>query len=108
FKAKRHAGHVNGLIGYYYEDVWNPYALGYRIQEPSLGLGPLAAFGPIADIGDYGSGESKSRAVFGQIDWNATQQLVLTGGVRYTSDPVTSGVSNTVLFIPMIPPPFGP
>jgi iron complex outermembrane receptor protein len=108
FQAQIHAGPVNGVIGYYYEDVWNPYALGYRIQEPSGGLGPLAAFGPIADIGDYGSGQSKSRAVFGQVDWKATEQLALTGGVRYTSDPVTSGVSNTVLFLPLVPPPFGP
>jgi iron complex outermembrane receptor protein len=108
FQAQVHVGPVNGVLGYYYEDVWNPYALGYRIQEPSSGLGPLAAFGPIADIGDYGSGESKSRAVFGQVDWKATEQLALTAGARYTSDPVTSGVSNTVLFLPQIPPPFGP
>jgi iron complex outermembrane recepter protein len=108
FQAQVHVGPVNGVLGYYYEDVWNPYALGYRIQEPSIGLGPLALFGPIADIGDYGSGESKSRAVFGQIDWKATDQLALSGGARYTSDPVTSGVSNTVLFLPQIPPPFGP
>jgi iron complex outermembrane receptor protein len=108
FQAQVHLGPVNGVLGYYYEDVWNPYALGYRIQEPSSGLGPLAAFGPIADIGDYGSGESKSRAVFGQVDWKATEQLALTAGARYTSDPVTSGVSNTVLFLPQIPPPFGP
>jgi iron complex outermembrane receptor protein len=108
FQAQVHVGPVNGVLGYYYEDVWNPYALGYRIQEPSSGLGPLAAFGPIADIGDYGSGESKSRAVFGQVDWKATEQLALTAGARYTSDPVTSGVSNTVLFLPQVPPPFGP
>jgi iron complex outermembrane recepter protein len=108
FQAQVHVGPVNGVLGYYYEDVWNPNALGYRIQEPSIGLGPLAAFGPIADIGDYGSGESKSRAVFGQIDWKATDQLALSGGARYTSDPVTSGISNTVLFLPLIPPPFGP
>jgi iron complex outermembrane receptor protein len=108
FQAQVRVGPVNGVLGYYYEDVWNPYALGYRIQEPSLGLGPLAAFGPIADIGDYGSGESKSRAVFGQVDWKATEQLALTAGARYTSDPVTSGVSNTVLFLPQVPPPFGP
>jgi iron complex outermembrane receptor protein len=108
FQAQVHAGPVNGVVGYYYEDVWNPTQLGYVIQEPSTGLGPLAAFGPIATIGDYGSGTAKSRAVYGQIDWNATQQLALTAGARYTSDPVTSGVSNTVLFLPLIPPPYGP
>jgi iron complex outermembrane recepter protein len=108
FQAQVHVGPVNGVLGYYYEDVWSPYLLGYRIQEPSIGLGPLAAFGPIADIGDYGSGQSKSRAVFGQIDWKATDQLALSGGARYTSDPVTSGISNTVLFLPLIPPPYGP
>jgi iron complex outermembrane receptor protein len=108
FQAQVKVGPVNGVLGYYYEDVWNPYALGYNIQEPSSGLGPLAAFGPIASIGDYGSGESKSRAVFGQVDWKATEQLALTAGARYTSDPVTSGISNTVLFLPLIPPPFGP
>src|SRR6202044_391688 len=90
------------------DGVWDPPALGYRIQEPSLGLGPLAAFGPIADVGDYGSGESKSRGVFGQVAWQATEHPALTAGARYTSDPVTSGVSNTVLFLPQIPPPFGP
>jgi iron complex outermembrane receptor protein len=108
FQAQLHAGPVNGVIGYYYEDVWSPYALGYRIQEPSIGLGPLAAFGPIADIGDYASNQAKSRAVFSQVDWNATEQLALTAGARYTSDPVTSGISNTVLFLPLIPPPYGP
>jgi iron complex outermembrane recepter protein len=107
-QAQLHAGPVNAVVGYYYEDVWNPYQLGYRIQEPSIGLGPLAAFGPIADIGDYGSGQSKSRAVFGQVDWAATEQLALTAGARYTSDPITSGISNTVLFLPLIPPPYGP
>jgi iron complex outermembrane receptor protein len=108
FQAQLHAGPVEGVVGYYYEDVWNPNQLGYEIQEPSIGLGPLAAFGPIANIGDYGSGIAKSHAVYGQVDWKATQQLSLTGGVRYTSDPVTSGVSNTVLFLPLFPPPFGP
>jgi iron complex outermembrane recepter protein len=108
FQARVHAGPVNGVIGYYYEDVWSPYELGYRIQEPSLGLGPLAIFGPIADIGDYASTQQKSRAVFSQVDWNATEQLALTAGARYTSDPITSGVSNTVLFLPLIPPPYGP
>ena len=108
FQARVQTGPVDTVIGYYYEDVWNPTQLGYSIQEPSAGLGPLAAFGPIANIGDYGSGTSKSRAVYGQIDWKATQQLALTAGARYTSDPVTSGASNTVLFLPLIPPPYGP
>jgi iron complex outermembrane receptor protein len=107
-QAQLHAGPVSGVVGVYYEDLWSPFQLGYRIQEPSIGLGPLSALGPIADIGTYGSGESKSKAVYGQADWKITPQFTLTGGVRYTSDPVSTGVEDTVFFAPQLPPPFGP
>ena len=108
FQTQLHFGPVGAVLGYYYEHAWNPYQLGYKIEEPSVGLGPLAAFGPIATIGASGSGSTRSNAAFAQVDWKATSQLTLTGGVRYTSDPITSGASSTVLFLPLFPPPFGP
>ncbi len=108
FQAQFKAGPVSGVVGAYYEDIWSPHQTGYDIQEPSAGLGPLAAFGPIADISSAGSGDSKSEAVYAQADWKVTDKFTVTVGVRETSDPVSAGLQVTQLNIPLVPAPFGP
>ncbi|HEX4198934.1 MAG TPA: TonB-dependent receptor [Caulobacteraceae bacterium] len=53
------------------------FGLGAAPANPSHGLAALNYYM-----------ESRSEAAYGQLDWKATDQIKLTGGVRYTADQV--------------------
>jgi len=82
-------GDVNWVAGlfYYKNDQSQPYSL---IDEgnPYLKDGAVAG-GPNPDSSFYqqlGELKSETTALYGQVDWDASDKLVLTAGLRYSED----------------------
>ncbi|PIB89894.1 hypothetical protein CSW62_24910 [Caulobacter sp. FWC2] len=107
---------VNTVVGYYRENTKSPVNVGFDTKQffsaPVLGAlaPPLAlAFpnGVAIQAIAYGNSSNSSEAVFGQVDWKATQKLTLTGGIRRTED-YRRSFSQTFLVLPGQPVPTGP
>lgn len=102
---------LNWTAGLYYLDIEGDYSIGFDIND----------FPPLANIAILGQIEfpleTESWAVFGQLDYQLTESLTVTAGLRYTEDRKdfdltascasgpnpTTGVAN-----PVIPDFFGP
>jgi iron complex outermembrane receptor protein len=82
FQARGHLGSLSGTAGYYIERVWTPFQIGFIESSPIVFGGNLIT---------AESSSSISHGPYAQVDWKATSQLTLTGGVRYTTDNVYSG-----------------
>ena len=84
-------GSISGAAGYYYEHVSAPFQIGFVEISPIL-FAPLAPFN--SEIVAEGS-SSISHGPYAQIDWKATSQLTLTGGLRYTTDELSNEPTST-------------
>lgn len=116
FQVQGRLGPVSGVVGYYYEDSDTPLHVGFDTNQffSAAVLGalapPLATLfpdGAVLRAISYGSSSGRSQAFFGQLDWNVTDSLTLTGGVRRTEDERGS-FSQTFTLLPGQPVPGGP
>lgn len=92
--ASTHDGPVQWLLGIYQFREGSNYTLSdarfpddARFQTPITVFGTPAAPNPERRYA-YGTSEnvSESYATFGQVDWQATEELKVTAGLRYTYD----------------------
>jgi iron complex outermembrane receptor protein len=106
-------GPVQWLLGLYQFREGSNYTLSdarytddARFEQPTTQSGAPAAPNPLRRYG-YGTSEnvSESYATFAQVDWQATDTLKATGGLRYTYDRKRSfeGARLMCLFTPSCP-----
>lgn len=90
--SSTHDGPVQWIVGaFYYNEKYSGtgstadfFLVGpSSLQTPILGAAPNPD--NIWSTGNY-SLTTRSKAVFGQIDWQATETVKFTGGLRYTKD----------------------
>ncbi len=83
------------------------YVAGLYLYEQKASATSLSTFGPAAPVlasirnttgNTFGDINSKTAAVFGNADWNLSDRLTLTGGVRYTSEKKTLAYQQVVNF----------
>src|SRR5690606_6982974 len=88
-------GSVSSVLGFYYEKSKKPLDVLYNAEQyfSPLVLGSIdsalgAAFpgGAILNAVSFEETESSSRAFYTQHDWQASERLMLTAGVRHTED----------------------
>lgn len=88
FQVQAHFGNIDALVGYYYEKSRKPIAMEYLVNQFSV----LGAVG-------YGGQGYKSEAYFTQVDFQITDELSLSAGVRRTKDEVRYDVSSAQTFL---------
>ena len=71
------------------------YVAGLYLYEQKASATSASTFGPVAPVwtpirsttgNTFGNINSKTTAVFGNADWNFSEVLTLTGGLRYTNE----------------------
>jgi outer membrane receptor protein involved in Fe transport len=78
-------GPVNFVIGGYYENTTrHPYNVGRGGLNLALTLDPTVPF--FVGYWHYDTNKRETMSGFGQILWDITEDLQLTGGVRYTTE----------------------
>lgn len=83
-------GPVNFMIGGYYDEFRRAHAASVKLGT----FGPDPDTGISNDLDVRQRTEGKSRAVFGQIIWDITDQWEFTAGARYTDDEKESTQTN--------------
>jgi iron complex outermembrane receptor protein len=83
------------------------YVAGLYLYEQKASATSLSTFGPAAPVlsvirnttgNTFGDINSKTAAVFGNADWNLSERLTLTGGLRYTTEKKTLAYQQIVTF----------
>jgi iron complex outermembrane recepter protein len=89
------------------------YVAGLYFYEQKASGTSLSTFGPAAPVlsvirnttgNTFGDINSKTAAVFGNADWNLSERLTLTGGLRYTSEKKTLAYQQVVTFPAFLAP----
>ena len=107
FQAQFSFGRINGVVGYFTEDNNSPLRIAFDTQQFVRIPGLLPNGGVIGAV-NFNQSTSGSEAFYGQFDIALTDQLILTAGVRDTTDERTSGPGQTfLLFSPSTPYPTG-
>jgi iron complex outermembrane receptor protein len=103
FQVRGQAGPVSGAAGFYYENVVSPFQIGFVEYSPIL-FGAVLPPPLNSEVVAEGA-TSTSYAPYAQIDWKVIPQLTLTGGIRYTTDDISSDPTGTgFIAFPPIPP----
>lgn len=95
--SSTHTGPVQWLIGLYqFREESNYTPIDARVVDDARFETPRTPFGALAAVNPNrsyalatGDTRSESYAAFGQVDWNITDELKLTAGLRYTKDQKT-------------------
>ena len=85
-------GSFNFMLGAYYGDGELNSKQEVFLWGGLLGLPPVVAF-PLSAPDPVYTVETESYSVFGELVWDISDQLVLSGGVRYTDESRTFGVN---------------
>lgn len=89
------------------------YVAGLYFYEQKASGTSLSTFGPAAPVlsvirnttgNTFGDINSKTAAVFGNADWNLSERLTLTGGLRYTTEKKTLAYQQVVTFPAFLAP----
>ena len=89
------------------------YVAGLYFYEQKASGTSLSTFGPAAPVlsvirnttgNTFGDINSKTGAVFGNVDWNVSERVTLTGGLRYTSEKKTLAYQQVVTFPAFLAP----
>ena len=89
------------------------YVAGLYFYEQKASGTSLSTFGPAAPVlsvirnttgNTSGDINSKTSAVFGNVDWNFSERVTLTGGLRYTSEKKTLAYQQAVTFPAFLAP----
>jgi len=89
------------------------YVAGLYYYEQKASSTSRSTFGPVAPVfapirsttgNTFGDIDTTNAAVFGNADWNVSEQLTLTGGLRYTSEKKDLAFQQDVTFPAFLAP----
>lgn len=89
------------------------YVAGLYLYEQKASGTSISTFGPAAPVlslirnttgNTFGDIDSRTSAVFGNADWNVSERVTLTGGIRYTREKKTLAYQQVVTFPAFLAP----